>query len=108
MTGKTVSMPRDANGNPLGAVAVIATTNLSFTATSVSTILPGALAEGRVYRFMCTEHCYLEFGTGSATATTSSQLEPVGGGFAKIPDGATHYAVVRVSTNGIASMSEIA
>jgi len=108
MSNSGVSLPIDVNGSPLGAVAIIATTNLaSVTASSAATLLPGSLGEGLVYRFMCTQDCYLAFGTASVVASSTDQLETYGGGFGKVPSGATHYAVIRESTDGITSMSEV-
>jgi hypothetical protein len=107
--GKGVTQSFDANGLPLGAVAVIATTNLSVTNTSsAATLLPGDLEAGMPYRFMTTTDCYLVFGeSGMAAADANDQLEPAGGGFGKVPNGATHFRVIRVLADGVCSMSEI-
>jgi ribosomal protein L11 methylase PrmA len=56
----------------------------------------------------CTGNVYVEFGTGSAVATTSSILFPAGVEMFALPQDITHVAVLQVgASSGVFSVNRM-
>ena len=107
MTAPSVSLSNDTGGRPVNAVepsAVLTNTNTSGTAATA--VLPAGLTAGQVCRISCTQDCYILFGTG-ADADEDDTLFPTGVEYFRVPQGATHFSVLQVSTAGRFSIQKV-
>lgn len=69
----------------------------AFTASSASVALP---TTSRVFRIHSDQACFINFGTGSATAATSDMPFDAGTEIIGIPEPFTHIAAIQNSTGG--------
>lgn len=70
---------------------------VSFTTSSDSSVLPTGT---RVFRLHADQACFVTFGTGSATATTSHMPFDAGTEVIAVPDEFDYIAAIRNTTNG--------
>ena len=95
------SLPKDTSGDPIGCLEP---TGISTTQTtsgvSAGAAFPAGMGERDIVRVACTAACHLSFGIGAQTATTSDLLLPAGVEYFRVPNNATHYAVIQVAAAG--------
>lgn len=94
------SLPLDKRGYAIQALAPVARVGGTIGASSDRVQLP---AGSSVVRVSASSDCYILFGTGSVTAVAdnTSDLFPKGVEVMAVPPGATHMAVIQLTTGGV-------
>lgn len=88
----TVRLSLDIWGNPVQALAPMATVSLAIGVSSVSTPLPTA---AEVVRVGANNKCFIKFGTSAVVATGADLVFPIGSEVFRVPTGATHMATIQ-------------
>lgn len=97
------NLARDVMGCPIQTLAPSGVATLSIGAASLSAALP---SNRDVFRLAATASCFVRFGTSGVVATNADHLLTPGVEVFKVPQGATHVAVVQSGAAvGVASVS---
>ncbi len=101
-------LPIDQNGFAIQALAYGRNATLSYDGNTSRTQIP-TLAAGveDVYRLAAPTACYVMWGDSQVKATSDSVLFPGGVEITKIPQGATHLAVLQYTDPGTLSITEM-
>ena len=101
-------LPDDQNNNPIQTLgaddATVVSVSLGGTAsaaTSMPVSYPG------IIEISLSEDAYVAFGGGSVQATTSSRLLNKGTYVYSLLDGQSHFSVLRLSTSGVCTVTEL-
>lgn len=82
----------------------------AFTSSSagdtLTTLLSG-LSAGDIIRCFADQDCYIRFNDADENASSSSMYFPAGTELIKIPTGATHMEVIRVSADGTLYVTKV-
>lgn len=89
---RTVAIALDRLGNPIQAVTPDATVSAAIGATSVRSALP---TDTELVRITSLGNCFFRFGNSAVTATSADTPMVAGTEIMKVPDGATHVAVIQ-------------
>lgn len=100
------NLPKDQNGHVIQALSLEPTLNVkgAVAATTARVALPA----GDVVRIASTTDCYIRFGDSSVEAAATDAVFPIGSEFLKVPSGATHMAFIRVTADGVISVTAAA
>ncbi len=99
------ALQRDHNGVAVQSLYPTEAVNVAMSASSQALTLP---VSAKFIRVACTGNVYIEFGTGSVVATTSSVLFPAGVEMFSVPDAVTHVAVLQVgASSGVFSINRM-
>jgi hypothetical protein len=93
-------MPTDRNSAPIQVLQVEDTVNQAFNATPANGVAVPSGSE--IVMVSTTAACWVIFGTSGITVTAAVNgaiLVPGGGVSLKVPEGTTHFAVVRASAD---------
>ncbi len=100
-------LPRDQNGNPIQVLSLTATAKITVIVTTVRVSLPAGGGAGQIVRIACDTDCYIAFGTSSVNATATNDLFMAGVEYLQVPNGATDIAAIRVSADGVLTVSAV-
>ena len=105
MTNK--SLPVDQNRKAIQTLRLGATsTNIAVGVTTARVALPTGVTGGDIVRIASNTDSYIVFGTSTVDATTSDALFTQGVEIFHVPAGATHLASIRVSADGVLTITE--
>ena len=106
MTNK--SLPVDQNRKAIQTLRLGSTsTSIAVGATTARAALPTGATAGDVIRVASNTDSYIAFGISTVDATTSDALFTQGVEMFAVPPGATHLASIRVSTDGVLTITEV-
>ena len=110
MAGKpnpAVNLSRSRGATELHIPSISNTvTTLTFTATADTQSLAASMVAGRLVRVSASEDCYIRWDSSVVAATTTDTLFIRGVEPQRVPEQATHISAIRVSTNGVLTLTE--
>jgi len=102
-----VSLSRSHNATELHIPSISNTvTKLTFTDTADTQALAASMVAGRLTRVSASEDCYIRWDSSAVAATVTDTLFIRGVEPQRVPEAATHFSAIRVSTNGVLTVTE--
>lgn len=101
-----VNLSRSTNATEMHIPSISNTVvKMSFTGTADTQALPSLLEEGRLVRVACSEDCYMRWDSSAVNATATDTLMIRGVEPQQVPKDATHVSTLRVTTNGVMTIT---
>lgn len=96
-------LPRDLDAQPVQVLSPSSPANVTVGASSNSIVVPS----GWVVRLSSLVDCWVAFGDNTVAATSSDILVPAGTDVFRVPESATHIAVIQSTSAGILNVCKM-
>ena len=104
-----INLPTDKNANAVQVLGLssAAPVNITVAGVSANTVLPTGTVGGDVVRVACDTDCYFVFNSSAPTADSNDHLFIQGVELLQVPSGSTHIGAIRVSADGVMTISKM-